>query len=231
VKFHPERSPANLKQTFIACAAAFALCATALALNVSSRLLLVAACGLGTLLAVSAIRRIGLGLWERLAIATSVSLAGIVAIAGGLATRGLDVTLAFASNKPEQLVSIAQRISADAPWAGIGAGTFSLMLPVYRDAGTSESAAAPTTAAKIAIELGRPMLWGIVIAVMAGVFVLLRGAFNRGRDSFYAAAGAGSLVLLLLWAFCDTGILGMPVGIFSASIIGLAFAQYRSRSQ
>ena len=92
------------------------------------------------------------------------------------------------------------------------------------------AAAVPTAAAKIAIELGRPMLWGIVIVVMAGIFLLLRGALNRGRDLFYAAAGAGSLAFILLWAFCDIGILGTPAGICTAAIVGLAVAQCKSRS-
>jgi hypothetical protein len=65
---------------------------------------------------------------------------------------------------------------------------------------------------------------------MFAFFVLLRGALNRGRDSFYPAAGASSLLLLLFLSFCDNGILGMPVGICAASVIGLAFAQCTSRA-
>ena len=89
---------------------------------------------------------------------------------------------------------------------------------------------APTAASNTAITLGRPMFWMIVVTVMFGIFVLLRGALNRGRNSFYPAAGASSLLLLLFFSFCDNGILGMPVGICAAAIIGLAFAQCTSRT-
>src|SRR5262249_34288445 len=152
-------------------------------------------------------------------------------IGSRLVSRAGDVTLAFASNTPEHAYSIAPYILAASRWSGIGAGTSSLIVPIYKEAGSLGSVAAiPTAAAKIAIELGWPMLWGIVIVIMAGIFLLLRGALSRGRDSFYPAAGAGSLVFSLLWAFCDTGILAMPVDICSGSIVGLAFAQCKSRS-
>jgi hypothetical protein len=230
-QFHPDRSPTSLKQTFIACAIALALCAVALLLNVTANMLFVVTYGLGTLIAVVAIRRLGLRLWGCLALATSAGLVAIVTMATRLATRTMDLTLAFASNQSEVLIAVTRRILADAPWTGIGAGALSSILPVYRNAEDAEAAvAAPTTAVKIAIELGRPMLWGIVIVVVAGILLLLRGALNRGRDSFYAAAGAGSLVFVLLWAFCDIGILGTPVGICIASLVGLAIAQCKSRS-
>jgi hypothetical protein len=230
-QFHPDRSPTSLKQTFIACAVAFALCTVAVILNMTGNLLFVIAYGLGTLIAVLAIRRIGLGFWTGLAIATSAGLVAIVVIGSRLATRAATLTLAFATNTSEILISITQRILADAPWTGIGAGALASILPVYREAEIAESGAVvPTAAAKIAIELGWPMLWAIVVAVMAGIFLLLRGALNRGRDSFYAAAGAGSLVFVVLWAFCDIGVLGTPAGICTASIVGLAVAQCKSRS-
>jgi hypothetical protein len=74
------------------------------------------------------------------------------------------------------------------------------------------------------------MFWMMAVTVMFAIFVLLRGALNRGRDSFYPAAGASYLLSLLLFSFCDNGILGLPVGICAAAIIGLAFAQHTSRT-
>ena len=74
---------------------------------------------------------------------------------------------------------------ADSPWMGIGAGTFASLLPIYQGAGdTMINPAAPTAAVEIAIELGRPMLWALILAVLIGIIMLLRGALHRGRDSF-----------------------------------------------
>jgi hypothetical protein len=228
-QFHPDRSRTSLKQTFAACAVALVLCTVALTFNMSANLLFAMVYGLGTPIAVVAIRRVGLGLWGRLVIATSACLVAIVIIGSRLVARAADLTLAFASDRQDAL-AVLHRVLTDAPWTGIGAGTLSSILPVYREAGgTQVGSTAPTAAVKIAVELGWPMLWGIVLVVLVGVFVLLRGALSRGRDSFYAAAGAGSLVFVLLWAFCDAGILGTPAGICTASIVGLAVAQCRSR--
>ncbi len=156
----------------------------------------------------------------------------MVAVIGSRpAISNVDLTLAFASKQPASLISTTQHILKDVPWTGTGAGTFASLHPIYQEAGDIVAdPVAPTAASNTAIALGRPMFWMIVITVMFAFFVLLRGALNRGRDSFYPAAGASSLLLLLFLSFCDDGILGMPVGICAASVIGLAFAQCTSRA-
>jgi hypothetical protein len=227
---HPERSATTLLQTFAVCLAVM-LCGIALALDLSGTLLFVVTYGLGMLLAVVVIRRMRLGIWGGTAIAVTALLVAIAIIGGQSAVRHTDFTLAFALQQPAALISTTQRILADAPWTGTGAGTFASLLPIYIDAGDIVAdAVAPTAASNAAITLGRPMFWMIVVTVMFGIFVLLRGALNRGRDSFHPAAGASSLLLLLLFSFCDNGILGMPVGICAAGMIGLAFAQCTSRT-
>jgi len=226
----PDRSPRTLTRTFVACMVALALCVIGLALDLTGNMTFAVAYGLGTFLAIIAIRRIGLGFWGCLAV-LAVAVALAIALIATRSASSTDATLAFASNPPQALLSTTQHILADAPWVGTGAGTFSLLLPIYRDAGDPITGLMPpTTAAKIAVELGRPMLWAIVIAILVGIFALLRGALARGRDSFYPAAGASSLLLLLLFMFCDTGVLGMPVGICAAAIAGIAFAQRQSRT-
>ncbi len=225
-----DRSTATLTRASIAGAAALALCAVALMREMTGSLLFAIAYGLGTLIAVVAIRRIGLGLWGRLAIATTAAAVAVALIGTSARVRATDLALAFARGQPE-LVSASQRMLADAPWMGTGAGTFAALLPIYRDAGDAiTDAGAPTAAAAIAIELGRPMLGAIVVALTVGIVVLLRGAFQRGRDSFYPAAGAGSALLLLLLSFCDNGVLGSPVAICAAAILGLAFVQRQGRA-
>jgi hypothetical protein len=226
-----ERSVTTPVRTFVACATALTFCLIGLALDLTLNLMFIVTYGVGSLLAVVAIRRIGLGFWGCLAIGAAASLVAITTITSHPIIRMVDLSLAFASNKPEALISITQRILADAPWTGTGAGTFAALLPIYQQAGEIVThVVAPTAASKIAIELGRPMLWAIVIIVIFEIVVLLRGALQRGRDSFYPAAGASSLILLLLWSFCDNGVLGSPVHICAAAILGLATAQCKSRT-
>src|SRR5207244_8158845 len=118
-----------------------------------------------------------------------------------------NLTIAFAGEPSQR--SATERMLADVPWAGTGAGTFASLLPVYQDADdVTKLPVAPTTAARIAIDLGRPMLWIITVGVLSAIIILLRGALQRGRDSFYPATAASSLVLLLLLSFCDNGVLG-----------------------
>jgi len=225
-----DRSP-TLIRTFMACTITFVLCLVALALNDAAGVLFVAGYGMGALLAVVAIRRIGLSLWGDLALGVVGAAVAIALIGAQPTISGADLTLRFASGEQDGLISTTRLMLADVPWMGTGAGTFSLLLPIYRDAGdVTASLAAPTTAAKIAIELGQPILWAILVALTVGIFVLLRGSLSRGRDSFYPAAGASAMLLLMLLAFCDDGALGMPVAICAAAILGLAFVQRKSRT-
>jgi hypothetical protein len=227
---HPARSATTFTRTLAACLVALMLCVIAIALNFTGNLLFILSYGLGTLLAVVAIRRVGLGVWGSTAIAVMAWLVAIAIIGSQPAILNTDLTLAFASKQPASLISTTRHILTDVPWTGTGAGTFASLLPIYRDAGDIVAdLAAPTAASNTAIALGRPMFWMIVSTVMFAIFVLLRGALNRGRDSFYPASGASCLLLFLLFSFCDNGILGLPVGICAAAMIGLALAQCTSR--
>ena len=89
---------------------------------------------------------------------------------------------------------------------------------------------ASTAAAKIAIELGRPVLWTVVAAILLAAAVMLRGALRRGRDSFYPALGAGCLVALLIRGFADASIFAQAVSIIAAATVGLALAQSSGRT-
>ena len=226
----PHRSLSTLMGTLVGCASAFTLCMVALISDLTGNILFALAYGIGVLLAVVAIRRIGLGFWGALAIVAAAGAGAIIVIATSSKPGVTDLTLAFASTKSNSLIVMTERMSADLFWTGSGAGTFASLVPVYQD-GTDiiRRPTCPTAASKIAIELGHPMLWGIAVAVIIAIAALLRGALHRGRDSVYPAAGASSLLLLLLLSFGDNGVLGMPVSICAAAITGLAFAQRKSR--
>jgi hypothetical protein len=64
------------------------------------------------------------------------------------------------------------------------------------------------------------------IAVTIGLIVVLfRGALARGRDSFYPAAAAACVVIVLCQAFCDTSLLHSCVALIGDAVIGLGLAQ------
>ena len=99
---------------------------------------------------------------------------------------------------------VTQRVLAETSWAGTGAGTFAAILPIYQ--GIDELAigqVAPTAAAAIAIEMGWPIFWAMLMAAIALVFFLLRGALRRQRDSYFSMAGAGCIVVTALLSFSN----------------------------
>jgi hypothetical protein len=206
---------------------ALTLCALAVFCAASAPLVFAAVCGVATLAMVVAIRRLGLGRWAASALIIGAVLgAGIFAAAHTSASS--DPTLWFAANVPPAQLSVAERMIADNR-SGSGAGTFAALLPMYADIDDPPAAAAPTFAAQISIEMGRPAPFIATILAIAMVGMLLRGAFERGRDSFYPAGAAGCAVTLTIEAFLDSSLLTTSVIIVAAIILGLGFAQRLSR--
>jgi len=74
------------------------------------------------------------------------------------------------------------------------------------------------------------MFWLIVIVIVGAIVILLRASLQRGRDSFYPAAGADCLITLLLLAFMNAGILGTATAVIAAAMLGLALVQRKSRT-
>jgi hypothetical protein len=150
------------------------------------------------------IRRLGLGLWGSVPLVGVLvfSLIGILVLHYPQA-QSTDFTLAFA--RDHALVATTGHMISDNRWTGSGAGTFGALLPIYRSIEESlSSSLAPTAAAAISVELGRPVLWAIVAATLFLAASLLRGALQRGRDSFYSAAGASIVLIMLIEAFLDS---------------------------
>ena len=212
---------------------AFGICAISLVIFSRAPVSLAAASGLATFVILMIVRRLGFGVWAGDAIAAvAIGIAVIVAIAIAESHAGSgDAMLRYASHSRSSLISITQRMIADAAWPGSGAGTFKSLLPIYGVSSTDVVAMqAPTTAAQIAIELGQPALWAILMMVVVMLFLLLRGALQRGRDSYYPAAGAGCVIILMLEAFCDASLFGTTVVICTMVALGLGFAQSVSRT-
>jgi hypothetical protein len=217
--------------TFAACLIAVAICSLALFVGATSQAYFAVSCGVATFAVAIIGRRFRFGPWGYSAIVSVALVVGIAAVAFQPRRQTMDLTLAFAARAPAPLIALTQRVLTETSWAGTGAGTFAAVLPIYRDIDEQTTGSvAPTAAAAIAAEMGRPFLWAILIAVIALALTLLRGAVRRGRDSFYSMAGAGSVVVITLLAFGNVGLLNMPVFVITAAVVGIAIAQSKSRS-
>jgi hypothetical protein len=208
-----------------------AICWAALVLFAHGPVIFAAACGFATMAWVLVVRRAGLGLWTRAALAIlAIGAAASIALnQPGQANYGLP--LRFAASPPPSLISLVQRLLAETPWAGSGAGTFAALVPIYR--GGDEvviSSIAPTAAADFAIELGWPALFAFVLIMLFIAILLLHGALQRGRDSFYATAAAGGSVLVTIEAFCDPSLETIAGSSLAAVLLGLGIGQSASRS-
>jgi hypothetical protein len=185
--------------------------------------------GTATFWIIVLIRRIGLGLWATAIMCGITVVALVVVTATKPDGADRDVSLRFASGTETRLSTVA-RMLADTRWVGTGAGTYGALQAIYREAAAPTEAHAPTTAAAVTIELGRPALWIGAALALALFGLLLRGACERGRDSFYAAAAAGCVVLQSLQAFRDASLLEPAPVVLTTVIVGLGLAQRRSRS-
>jgi hypothetical protein len=219
-----------LLRTSIASTVALAICIVALLLGGTFQVLIAAACGCATLAWLKFMRRFApLGL-SFTAVTVLVTIVAIFLTIVRPIERGETLLLAFTTSS-SVTTAASERMLADAPLVGTGAGTFAALLPIYRET-IDDSPAAPmaaTTAATLAIELGQPMFWLIVAATVASIFVLFRASLRRGRDSFYPAMGGSCLVTLLLLAFNNGGLLGTATSLIAAVALGLAVAQSKSR--
>ena len=185
--------------------------------------------GLVVLATVVLIRRLGADPWGSAGIGLTAVLVTCL-LATPLTPRSMDVTLALAS-PASPLTSLTERMMVDRLWVGSGAGTFSALVPIYRDpTDANRGEPPPTAAAALSIELGRPMLWVALMGVLVIVVVLLRGALQRGRDSFYPTAGASCLVTVALLAISDAGMFNTSISILTGTTLGLAIAHHASRS-
>ena len=213
------------------CIATFAACAIAIFLHPSGYLILAAVSGLATLGGVVLIRRLGLGLWGRLAIGSIAIIIALSLLATQPASRVMALMLPLVPQISDSHPSLIERILAATPWTGTGAGTYTALIPIYRDVDETITAYShPNVATKIAIEAGRPAVWIVLFIAFAAAVTLFRGALRRGRDSFYSAAGAGCVVTIVLLSFTNAGMVQTTTSVIASAVLGLGFGQRVSRS-
>ena len=226
----PDHTSSWIWPRFAASLVALAISLLAVIVGGSAPTYFAVICGAVTLIVAVMILRFSIGPWGIAAIITLALFVAIAAVALQPGTRTLGLTLAFATQAPAPLIAVTQRILAETSWTGTGAGTFAAIIPIYRN--VDELAAgyiAPTAAAAIAVEMGRPFFWATLMGAAALAVTLLHGALQRQRDAFYSAAGASCVVTITLLSFGNAASLSIPINVIGAVAIGVAIAQSKSR--
>ena len=225
------KSAGLFQLAFVACLGAAAICSIAVFVSATPQAYFAAGCGIASLAIAIIIRRLRFGPWGYSAIVSIALVIAFAAVALRPGGQTSDLTVAYAGRASEPEIAVTQRVLADTSWMGTGAGTFAAIFPIYRD--IDELAIAPlspTGVATIAVEMGRPFLWAVLIAAIALVVTLMRGALQRGRDSAYSEAGASCCVVIAVLAFGNAGVFTTPVLVVASAIIGIGIAQSKSRS-
>jgi hypothetical protein len=203
------------------------ICATSL-LFAPVALVSCAGCGILVFAVVVSVRRLQLEAWMTLTFAAAAILLAVTFLVMNWGGSPVDPTLRFADSTGA-LISVSQRMLVDWLWTGTGAGTFGTLLPIYHQINDVDiGGGVPTTAAAIAIELGRPMLWVVMAGSIFSVLLLLKGARHRVRDSFYSISAAACFVVVVLKMYCDASLLRTETIIVIAAIMGLGIAQSTS---
>ena len=222
-------SPTHFVVTLASAISGFIICWLAILLFMSKPAMFAALTGTATFVLIIGFRRLGLGPRMGYVLAAVAIVVPLSLISHDLLASTPDLALRFDTEEARSVINLAQRIIADTTWQG--AGAFAGLMPIYRDApNIINLAVAPTTAAEILVDLGRPALWFITLAGAAAAVWLIHGALARGRDSFYAAAGASCVIVLLIEAYFDASLLTSTTLVLAASALGLALAQSVSRT-
>lgn len=217
--------------TFASAISGFVVCWLAILFFMSKAAMFAALTGVGTFVLIVGFRRLGLGPRMGFVLAAVAVIVPVSLIAHDLWATSPDLTLRFDTEEGRSVINLTQRIIADTTWLGSGAGAFRALLPIYSQTSNGLNVSvAPTTAAETLVDLGRPALWLITIAGMGAIVWLIQGALARGRDSFYAAAGASCAVVLLIEAYFDASLLTSTTIVLATAALGLALAQSVGRT-
>ena len=215
----------NTRTSLVLCGAGLLVCIAGVAASATLNVGLTVAFGALAFGSVQAIRRVGLASWAiAIFIATMIIAAAMIILWRHDSSHMLSPFLQFATAASPEAISITQRILSDTGWQGTGAATYTQLLPIYQEFGSSVTKA-PSTVSAFAIGLGWPMTLFIIAAAIELIVMLYRGALLRGRDSFYPAAATACTIIIFFQAFCDTSLLNPCVAMVGDAVIGLGLAQ------
>jgi hypothetical protein len=197
------------------------ICLTALFVQSETAIAISPLLGAGVVLAVFAIRKWFYGIWGTAGVLAAAAILFLASFTLVPMRPNTDLTVALSGDSE----AATERMLQDVRLAGSGAGTYAVLLPIYQDIGTTASRERPTTAAAIAIEMGRTFLCGLFIVAVLGAWILFRRSLLRRHDYAYAAIGSGAAVSLAMLALIDGGVLDLGASLLAAVLFGLAFAQ------
>ncbi|SPP93889.1 hypothetical protein [Bradyrhizobium vignae] len=230
VRAFEERRRAKQFSFRLATTLSFALLAALLCLSAilargdGTRTAIAALLGVGIVLAAFAIQNWFYGVWGMASVLATAAILFLAAFTLLPVRQNTDLTIALSAHN----LAATERMLQDAGQAGSGAGTYAALLPIHRDIGAPLSRERPTAAAAIAIEMGRPFLYGLLMLAVLGAAALLRCSLRRRRDYVYAAIGSGAAAALALLALVEDGILQFGASLLAAAMFGLAVAQSQS---
>ena len=182
---------------------------------------LAALLGAGIVFAAVAIQNWFYGVWGMASVFATAAILFLAAFTLLPVRPNTDLAIALSAQHP----AATERMLQDAGQVGSGAGTYVALLPIHRDIGGPSSRERPTAAAVIAIEMGRPFLYGLLIVAVLAASALLRCSLQRKRDYAYAAIGSGAAAALAMLALVEDGILEFGTSMLAAATLGLAVAQ------
>ena len=205
--------------------AVFAICLGATAFAAPRLVLIAGLCGLIPVFLVAFFRHVPSHGWEKGLVAAIIMIVAVAALLSGFDKGSGDLAFRAAAGATPAQTALAGRMLADAGPLGTGAGTYAALLPAYRGVEDLVELGPPSAAAKISLELGPSGLAAVLALGAILSAMLFRRALSRGRDSLYAAAGSGCVVLLMLGMFADASVMTTGVSVLAALAIGLALGQ------
>lgn len=222
------RMPLLARLALAACGLAIAL--VALESLATGGMMATIALGLAAIIIIAVGRRLEIRPWPAIILFAFIATVAVTMSIPRLQGTSSPTIAGFATFATSESRSVAQRATADTPWLGNGVGVFRSLEPIYRDFGAAPIPELPSTAVEMAIEWGRPALVILVLIAIQLFVLLFRGAVRRGRDSYFAAAAAGGVLVLLCEVFFDQSLLNATVQIAAAVMTGLGIAQSAGRT-
>lgn len=157
-----------------------------------------------------------------------VALVAVSASGDGTITRLAEQTSAEHDSGRTNVYRLTMDAIADAPYTGMGLGTFKAAFHMYRDTTLLDPVVwdfAHNVPLELMMDLGVPAaaLLGLSFAIIVGV--CLRGLMIRRRDRLYPALAVASVVLLGAHGLVDFSVQMPAVAATFALLLGLGFAQ------
>ena len=187
--------------------------------------------GLAAIASVSLIlaRRTSTRIWPVLGVVLAIAPMFVLLVANGDLLNGrVDQLLDEGNTDAIRLAlwAAARHMIADAPWTGLGLGTFQDAYPLYATQVLPfimDKAHCDYLEFAAGIGLPAAVAWWLTIGWLA--FLCLRGVFVRRRDQLFAMTAIGATVLVVVHSSVDFSLQIPAVALSYAALLGIGVAQ------